>query len=124
LKWQHSRFWQNGDVPFAKVKFCYLAIGLITLFVAIYARGGKIDYTKAKAICTSLFLLRYRTMKKLNRAAHDVTIDTENDIGAEHGEPARGHFADPRQGEAFYNPIGDRCKVVFYQVNGTHYEAP
>lgn len=59
-----------------------------------------------------------------NRADHDVTIDTENDIAAEHGEPARGHFADPRQGEAFYNPIGDRSKVVFYQVNGTHYEAP
>ena len=59
-----------------------------------------------------------------NRATHDVTIDTENDIAAEHGEPARGHFAAPRQGEAFYNPIGDRSKVVFYQVNGTHYEAP
>jgi len=59
-----------------------------------------------------------------HRQGHDVTIDTENAIAAEHGSPARGHFADPRQGETFYNPIGDRSRVVFYQVNGTHYEPP
>jgi len=59
-----------------------------------------------------------------NRPQHDVTIDTENSLAAEHGEPARGHFKDRRQGEAFYNPVGDRTKVVFKQVNGLHYEAP
>jgi hypothetical protein len=59
-----------------------------------------------------------------NRPGHDATIDTENAIAAEHGQPARGHFADPRQGEAFYNGVGDRSKVVFYQTNGLHYEAP
>lgn len=58
------------------------------------------------------------------RSGHDVTIDTENAIGAEHGGAARGHFGDPRQGEAFWNPVGDRSKVAFYQCNGTHYEAP
>ncbi len=59
-----------------------------------------------------------------NRPGHDVTIDTENAIATEHGQPERGHFTDPRQGEAFYNPVGDPTKVVFYQVNGLHYEAP
>jgi Domain of unknown function (DUF4157) len=59
-----------------------------------------------------------------NRPGHDVTIDTENQIAAEHGEPARGHFADPRQGEVLYNPVGARGRVVFRQVDGTHYEAP
>lgn len=59
-----------------------------------------------------------------NRPGHDVTIDTENAIAAEHGQPSRGHFADRRQGEAFYNGIGDRSKVVFYQTDGLHYEAP
>jgi hypothetical protein len=59
-----------------------------------------------------------------NRPGHDVTIDTENAIAAEQGEPSRGHFTDPRQGESFYNPIGDRSKVVSYQTNGLHYEAP
>jgi hypothetical protein len=59
-----------------------------------------------------------------NRQGHDVTIDTENAIATEHGQPERGHFTDPRQGEAFYNPVGDRSKIVFYQVNGLHYEAP
>ncbi|HXR34873.1 MAG TPA: hypothetical protein VN754_02945, partial [Candidatus Binataceae bacterium] len=59
-----------------------------------------------------------------NRPGHDVTIDTENAIATEHGQPERGHFTDPRQGEAFYNPVGDRTKVVFFQVNGMHYEAP
>lgn len=59
-----------------------------------------------------------------NRKQHDVTIDTENLIAAEHGEPLRGHFADPRQGESFLNPAGDRSKVVFFQVNGEHFEAP
>jgi hypothetical protein len=64
-----------------------------------------------------------------HRPGHDVTIDTENTIAAEHGQPARGHFADRRQGEAFYNGVGDRSKVVFYQNDpppstGLHYEAP
>jgi len=59
-----------------------------------------------------------------NRPQHDSTIDTENALAAEHGGPARGHFKDKRQGEAFYNPVGDRSKVVFKQKDGLHYEAP
>jgi hypothetical protein len=59
-----------------------------------------------------------------NRPQHDSTIDTENALAAEHGGPARGHFKDKRQGEAFYNPVGDRSRVVFKQKDGLHYEAP
>jgi hypothetical protein len=59
-----------------------------------------------------------------NRQQHDVTIDTENAIAAEHGAPARGHFTDRRQGESYFNPVGNRSKVVFSQTNGLHYEAP
>lgn len=60
-----------------------------------------------------------------SRPGHDVTIDTENQIAAEHAAPPRGHFADkPRQGESFFNPVGNRTKVVFTLVNGLHYEAP
>lgn len=61
---------------------------------------------------------------KGNRPGHDTTIDTENGIAAEHGAPARGHFADPRQGESYHNPVGSRSRVVFMLVNGWHYEAP
>lgn len=59
-----------------------------------------------------------------DRPQHDVTIDTENTIAGEHGQPARGHFADRRQGEAFYNPTGNRSRVAFYQTDGLHYEVP
>jgi len=59
-----------------------------------------------------------------NRPGHDSTIDTENAIGAEHGMPARGHFKDPRHGESFYNPVGNRSKVGFKQPDGQHYEVP
>jgi hypothetical protein len=59
-----------------------------------------------------------------NRPLHDFTINIENAIAAEHGRPARGHFADPRQGESFLNPVGDRSKVKFIQKDGTHFEAP
>ena len=58
------------------------------------------------------------------RTGHDTTIDTENAIAAEHGRSPRGHFRDPRQGEAFWNPVGDRSKVAFRQCNGLHFEAP
>jgi hypothetical protein len=58
------------------------------------------------------------------RPGHDSTVDTENAIAAEHSGLARGHSGDPRQGEAFFNPVGDRKKVVFRQCNGLHYEAP
>lgn len=61
---------------------------------------------------------------KGKRPGHNATIDTENQIAAEHGDPARGHFADPRQGESFHNPVGNRSKVVFMLVNGWHYETP
>lgn len=62
--------------------------------------------------------------RKGNRPKHDVTIDTENAITAEHGEPPRGHFADVRQGESFHNEKGDRSKIVFWLKNGLHYEPP
>src|SRR5262249_22941768 len=63
-----------------------------------------------------------------NRAAHDVTIDTENAIAAEHGGPPRGHFGDPKppgkQGESYFNKKGDRSKVIYWQTNGLHFEKP
>jgi uncharacterized protein DUF4157 len=59
-----------------------------------------------------------------NRPQHDSTIDTENAIAGEHGDPARGHFTDPRQGESFLNKAGDRSKILFSQTDGLHFEAP
>jgi uncharacterized protein DUF4157 len=59
-----------------------------------------------------------------NRPDHNATIDTENAIAAEHGGDARGHFTNPRQGESFLNPVGDRSKVRFSLTDGVHYEAP
>jgi hypothetical protein len=65
------------------------------------------------------------------RSGHDSTIDTENEIAAEHGGDARGKFGNkPRQGESFLNPAGDRSKVLFNICpsrrgsSGLHYEAP
>jgi hypothetical protein len=58
------------------------------------------------------------------RAGHDSTIDTENEIAAEHGGENRGNFGDSRQGESFLNPDGDRSKVAFFQCNGLHHEKP
>jgi hypothetical protein len=58
------------------------------------------------------------------RAGHDGTIETENEIAAEHGGEARGKFADPRQGESFLNPVGDQSKVLFSLCDGLHFEAP
>ncbi|MCW3109292.1 MAG: hypothetical protein JWQ09_3798 [Segetibacter sp.] len=60
-----------------------------------------------------------------NRPAHDTTIDTENTIASEQGSATiRGHFADRRQGESFFNPIGNRTKIGFSQTDGFHFEAP
>jgi len=60
-----------------------------------------------------------------NRAGHDTTIDTENTIAFEHGPYAmRGHFSNLKQGESFFNPIGNRSRIGFFQTNGLHYEAP
>jgi hypothetical protein len=66
------------------------------------------------------------------RAGHDATIDTENEIGAEHGSPKRGNFGDPRQGESFMNAAKKRGKVLFKQCTkgkkgggiALHFEAP
>jgi hypothetical protein len=65
------------------------------------------------------------------RASHDTTIDTENEIGAEHGSPKRGNFKDTRQGESFLNAVKKRDKVLFKQCakgkkTGVqlHFEAP
>jgi len=60
-----------------------------------------------------------------NRPGHDSTINTENTIAFEHGPYAmRGHFSNLKQGESFFNPIGNRSRIGFYQTNGLHYEAP
>lgn len=59
-----------------------------------------------------------------SRPGHDVTIDTENAIAAERGQPARGKFANRRQGESFMNPAGSRAKIAFKQTDGLHFEAP
>ncbi len=59
-----------------------------------------------------------------DREGHNATIDVENQIAAEHGGDARGHFADPRQGESFFNPVGDRTRIRFSQVDGLHYDPP
>lgn len=60
-----------------------------------------------------------------NRPGHNSTIDTENDIAFEHGPyEMRGHYGDPRQGESFWNPIGNNSRIAFKQRNGMHYEAP
>jgi len=59
-----------------------------------------------------------------DRPNHDTTINTENTIAAEHGGAARGHYADVRQGESFFNPAGNRSKVKFKLKDGDHYEAP
>jgi Domain of unknown function (DUF4157) len=58
-----------------------------------------------------------------DRAGHDSTIDTENAIASALGEPLRGHYADPRQGESFFNKKGDP-KLVFTLKDGLHYEVP
>jgi Domain of unknown function (DUF4157) len=59
-----------------------------------------------------------------NRPGHDVTIDTENEIAAEQGQIGRGHYSDTRQGESFFNQIGNSSKVAFILKDGWHYEAP
>lgn len=61
---------------------------------------------------------------KGNRPGHNATIDTENTIAGEHGEPARGEFRDPRQGESFHNAAGNRSMIAFMLRDGWHYEAP
>ncbi len=61
---------------------------------------------------------------KGDRQGHDVTIDTENAIAGEHGEPARGHYTDHRQGESYHNPAGNMSRIVFKLIDGWHYEAP
>jgi hypothetical protein len=58
-----------------------------------------------------------------DRAGHDATIDTENKIATAKGQPTRGTYTDPRQGESFFNKKGDP-KVVFKLKDGLHYEVP
>ena len=59
-----------------------------------------------------------------DRQEHDVTIDTENKIAAEHGGAARGKYSDPRQGEVATNPVGDRSMITFKLKDGWYYESP
>ncbi len=59
---------------------------------------------------------------KGDRPGHDVTIDTENVIAAEHGGPARGKDGDTRQGESFHRLPSGGAKLVFKLRNGWHHE--
>jgi hypothetical protein len=56
---------------------------------------------------------------KGDRPGHDVTIQTENALG---GPPARGLFADPRQGESFHQLPASDAPKAFKQVDGWHFE--
>ncbi len=59
------------------------------------------------------------------RPGHDATIDVENAIAAEHSGVTRGKDSDkPRKGESFFNPAGDRSKVLFMLCDGLHFEKP
>lgn len=78
----------------------------------------------AHELCGHGVLSQTYSGTKGNRPGHDSTIKTENDIAAEHKGFTRGKFSDPKQGESFHNPVGDRSKIVFKLVNGWHYEAP
>jgi hypothetical protein len=55
------------------------------------------------------------------RPAHDVTIITENGIAKEHGDPSRGTFETPRQGESFVK-LGGREELSFSLADGEHFE--
>jgi hypothetical protein len=65
------------------------------------------------------------TEENAPQLGQDQTIGVENAIAQEHGEPARGFLADPRQGTSFWNIAGgDRSKVVFKLRDGLHHESP
>jgi hypothetical protein len=100
-----------------------------TIEFGSFQPGGKPLWSEnwrilAHELCGHGWLRQRGTGTRGCRAAHDGTIDTENAIAAEHGGPARGKFADPRQGESFLNPVGDRSKVLFSLCDGLHFEAP
>ncbi len=63
------------------------------------------------------------TRTKGDRPEHDSTINTENQIASEHGEPPRGMYNNRRQGESYHNPAGNPSRLVFKLVDGWHYEA-
>ena len=94
----------------------------------LFTAGGALNWPPlwrilAHELCGHGRLNQSYAGTKGTRRGHDATIDTENQIAAEHGEPARGKFADPRQGESCHGVTGDP-KVVFKLKDGFHYEKP
>ncbi|MEK6675026.1 MAG: DUF4157 domain-containing protein, partial [Planctomycetota bacterium] len=73
-------------------------------------------------LCGHARLNQTYTGSKGNRPAHDATSSTENDIAAEHGGSARGHFGDTRQGESFHSLPASNTELAFALVDGWHYE--
>ena len=70
-------------------------------------------------LCSHARLRHSYAGSKGNRPGHDVTIQTENALS---GPPARGLFADPRQGESFHQLPASDAPKAFKQVDGWHYE--
>lgn len=94
----------------------------------LFTAGGALEWAPlwrilAHELCGHGRLNQSYPGTKGARPAHDATIDTENQIAAEHGGPARGKFSDPRQGESCHGVTGDP-KVVFKLKDGFHYELP
>ncbi len=73
-------------------------------------------------ICGHARLNQSYAGRKGDRPGHDATINTENAIAGEHGDPARGKYSDARQGESFHSlPVGG-AKLVFKLRDGWHHE--
>jgi len=76
----------------------------------------------AHELCGHARLNQTYAGSKGNRPGHDVTIDTENAIAGELGEPPRGKFNDFRQGESFHSLPASGVKLVFKLKDGWHFE--
>jgi uncharacterized protein YraI len=88
--------------------------------------GGNAERTEnwrifAHELCGHARLNQGYTGVKGNRPEHDSTINTENQIAAEHGRPPRGLFNSRRQGESYHCQPSDN-RLVFKLVDGWHYE--
>jgi uncharacterized protein YraI len=75
----------------------------------------------AHELCGHARLNQGYTGTKGNRPEHNSTINTENQIAAEHGGPPRGMYNDRRQGESYHRLAGE-SNLVFALVDGWHYE--
>jgi hypothetical protein len=76
----------------------------------------------AHELCGHARLNQGYTGRKGDRPEHDSTINTENQIAAEHGGPARGMYNDRRQGESYHCEKSNPTDSVFALVDGWHYE--